>query len=63
MSKKTKLAHNATYNRMLIVIGILSFMFFYFAIGAGYLSSFTIASLPIIVGIANLKEIRNKNKS
>ncbi len=48
---------------MLIVIGILSFMFFYFAIGAGYLSSFTIASLPIIVGIANLKEIRNKHKS
>ncbi|WP_323693587.1 hypothetical protein [Staphylococcus pseudintermedius] len=61
MFEKPQMAHNEIFNIVLIVIGILAFVLFYFVFDAGYLLSFIIAFVPIIVGIINLKEIRKKN--
>ncbi|EGQ1726029.1 hypothetical protein ACVZOT_000446 [Staphylococcus pseudintermedius] len=61
MFEKPQMAQNEIFNIVLIVIGILAFVLFYFVFDAGYLLSFIIAFVPIIVGIINLKEIRKKN--
>ncbi|PCF37938.1 hypothetical protein [Staphylococcus delphini] len=61
MFEKPQMAHNEIFNIVLIVLGILAFVIFYFIFDAEYLLSFIIGFAPIIVGIVNLKEIRKKN--
>lgn len=62
MFNKPQIADNTFFNIFLIVVGIIAFLVFSFIFDAGYLLSFIIAFLPVLVGIINLKEIR-KDKS
>lgn len=58
MFNKPQIADNTFFNICLIVVGIIAFLVFSFIFDAGYLLSFIIAFLPVLVGIINLKEIR-----
>ncbi|WP_341776014.1 hypothetical protein [Staphylococcus hyicus] len=62
MFNKPQIADNTFFNIFLIIVGIIAFLVFSFIFDAGYLLSFIIAFLPVLVGIINLKEIR-KDKS
>ncbi|PCF86326.1 hypothetical protein [Staphylococcus intermedius] len=62
MFEKPQLANNKIFNIVLIFIGILAFVLFYFVFDAGYLLSLIIAFAPTTVGIINLKEIRKQNQ-
>ncbi|EGQ0310112.1 hypothetical protein O0H48_06730 [Staphylococcus pseudintermedius] len=62
MFEKPQLANNKIFNIVLIFIGMLAFVLFYFVFDAGYLLSLNIALAPTIVGIINLKEIRKQNQ-
>ncbi|QHW35929.1 hypothetical protein GZH82_00285 [Staphylococcus ursi] len=56
MFEKPQIANNKIFNIILIVIRILGFVLFYFVFDAGYLLSFIIAFVQVIVGIINLKK-------
>lgn len=59
MFEKTKVAMKPIFNYMLIIVGILAFLLFFFVIDVNALISLIMFLVPTIVAVVNLKQIKN----
>ncbi|PTK36249.1 hypothetical protein BUZ46_09545 [Staphylococcus hominis] len=59
MFEKPKVVLTPSFNYILLIIGILAFIFFNFILDANLLISLIISLCPITVGIINLNKIKN----
>ncbi|MGJ5713233.1 hypothetical protein ACSBRB_08525 [Staphylococcus auricularis] len=59
MFEKPKVAMTPMFNYMLIIVGILAFLLFFFVIDANALISLIMFLVPTLVAIVNLKQIKN----
>ena len=60
MFEKPKVAMTPMFNYMLIIVGILAFLLFFFIIDVNALISLIMFLVPTIVAIVNLKQIKNR---
>ena len=59
MPKKTKLGNSLPYNYFLLLLGVLTFLGYYFLVDVNVMMSWLMAMGPIIVGIINIARIKN----
>ncbi|MCE5039204.1 hypothetical protein [Staphylococcus auricularis] len=59
MFEKPKVAMKPIFNYMLIIVGILAFLLFFFVIDVNALISLIMFLVPTIVAVVNLKQIKN----
>lgn len=60
MSKKSKLGNSLAFNYFLLLVGVLTFLGYYFLGDVNVMMSGLMAMFPITVGIANIGRIKNE---
>ncbi|CAM3307580.1 hypothetical protein [Nosocomiicoccus ampullae] len=62
MPEKTGVRDSLKYNYFLLIVSIVSFVFFYFLLGVDFLMSFVIAMAPFTIGFININRIKNEKQ-
>ncbi|WP_325123454.1 hypothetical protein [Staphylococcus haemolyticus] len=60
MPKKSKLGNSLAFNYFLLLVGVLTFLGYYFLGDANFMISWLMAMCPITVGIANIGRLKNE---
>ncbi|MFS2236923.1 hypothetical protein [Staphylococcus hominis] len=60
MPKKSKLGNSLAFNYFLLLVGVLTFLGYYFLGEVNVMISGLMAMSPITVGIANIGRIKNE---
>ncbi|HDA2316690.1 TPA: hypothetical protein O4528_002877 [Staphylococcus aureus] len=60
MPKKSKLGNSLAFNYFLLLVGVLTFLGYYFLGDANFMISWLLAMCPITVGIANIGRLKNE---
>jgi len=60
MPKKSKLGNSLAFNYFLLLVGVLTFLGYYFLGEVNVMMSWLMAMGPITVGIANIGRIKNE---
>ncbi|HIH6925471.1 MULTISPECIES: hypothetical protein [Staphylococcus] len=60
MPEKTKLGNSLSFNYFLLLVGVLTFLGYYFLGDSNIMISWLLAMCPITVGIANIGRIKNE---
>nr|DAW19540.1 MAG TPA: hypothetical protein [Caudoviricetes sp.] len=60
MPEKSKLGNSLAFNYFLLLVGVLTFLGYYFLGDVNVMMSWLMAMFPITVGIANISKIKNE---